>query len=340
MVASLLAPSSASHAQSSYMAGTPYLVVETGQRFTRLQDALFAIGDGVGTINVAPGTYQDCGVQVAGRVTFKAQIAGQSTFDSQMCEGKAALVLRGRMARVEGLVFANFHMSDGNGAGIRLEKGDLTVTQSWFHDSEDGILGGDDPSGNVVIDRSTFTRLGRCDRGLACAHSVYIGDFGSVTVTHSRFEAGSGGHYLKTRSGQVRITDNSFDDSQGRATNYMIDLPAGASGRISGNYFVQGSENTNHYTLIAVGAESRLHASHDLRIERNVARFAPGLDWSAALVGDWSGEKIAISDNDLASGIIPFQRKMRMADVKDRLQQMPGAVALGRKIADIMGVGR
>ncbi|MEY2943063.1 MAG: hypothetical protein RLY97_1077, partial [Pseudomonadota bacterium] len=181
---------------------------------------------------------------------------------------------------------------------------------------------------------------GRCDRSLACAHSVYIGDFGSVTVTRSRFEAGSGGHYLKTRSGQVRITDNSFDDSQGRDTNYMIDLPAGASGVISGNYFVQGPENTNHYTLIAVGAESRLHPSDGLRIEKNVARFAPNVGWSAALVGDWSGERITIADNDLAEGISPFQRKMRMADVKERLQQMPGAVALGRKIADIMGVGR
>ena len=49
-------------------AGGPFTVKETGQSFSRLQDAVFAIGDRSGTITIAPGTYRDCAVQEHGRI--------------------------------------------------------------------------------------------------------------------------------------------------------------------------------------------------------------------------------------------------------------------------------
>ena len=49
-------------------------------------------------------------------------------FDGGACEGKATLVLRGRSARVDGLVFTHVRVADGNGAGIRIEQGDLEVS--------------------------------------------------------------------------------------------------------------------------------------------------------------------------------------------------------------------
>ena len=30
----------------------------------------------------------------------------------------------------------------GNGAGIRFQAGNLAITNSWFHNNQDGILGG------------------------------------------------------------------------------------------------------------------------------------------------------------------------------------------------------
>ena len=130
---------------------------------------------------------------------------------------------------------------DGNGAGIRLEKGNLNVTRSMFRNSEEGILTGGDPSGEIMIDQSTFSGLGRCDGEASCAHSIYVGDFGSLTVTRSRFERGNGGHYVKSRAARAIIQNNAFDDTRGKATNYMIDLPNGAIGMINGNMFVQGA---------------------------------------------------------------------------------------------------
>ncbi|HWU03139.1 MAG TPA: right-handed parallel beta-helix repeat-containing protein [Novosphingobium sp.] len=296
-------------AQSLYQKGEPYLVVETGVKYQRLQDALFAIGDHTGTIRIAPGTYRDCGVQVEGNVTFIAQVPGKTTFWFQSCENKAALVLRGRSARVEGLVFDGIRLPEGNGAGIRLEKGDLTVVQSWFRNGDEGILAANDPHGQVTIDHATFTHLGRCDRGLACAHSIYINFYDRVTVTNTRFEMGDGGHYLKVRAGHVSVLDNSFDDSGGRGTNYMIDLPAGSTGRILRNWFVQGRSKENPTTLIAVAAEGHEHSSDGLVIESNVARFAPGAAGQPAFVGDWSGDRILVGRNQLAPGIVPYQRR-------------------------------
>ena len=191
-----------------------------------------AIGGGTGTIIIRPGTYRQCAVQAAGNITFKAAIAGKVIFDRTICESKAALVLRGNSAVVDGIIFQGMFVPDGNGAGVRLEKGNLKVTRSIFRDSEQGILTGNDKAGAISIDQTTFSGLGRCDRGLSCAHSIYIGHYGSLTVTRSRFEKGRGGHYVKCRSGRATIKSNAFDDSKGSGTTYMIDLSGGATGSI------------------------------------------------------------------------------------------------------------
>ncbi|HUD28505.1 MAG TPA: right-handed parallel beta-helix repeat-containing protein [Novosphingobium sp.] len=286
----------------------PYTVVESGRTFTRLQDAVDAIGEGRGTIRFASMRFADCAVQGSGDVTYQAAVPGQSVLDGVACENKGALVLRGRSAKVEGLVFANIRVDDKNGAGIRLEHGNLSVGQSWFRDSEQGILSADDPASTITIDKSTFTRLGTCE-GSGCAHSIYIGNYGALTVTRSRFEAGTGGHYAKTRAEKVAILNCSFDDSRGRTTNYMIDLSDGATGEISGNWFVQGRDKENYSAFIAVAAEHRNHTSGGLVIEGNNARFAPGIDRRSAFVADWSGDAVKLGANTLGAGLVRYEKR-------------------------------
>ncbi|MBA4748025.1 MAG: right-handed parallel beta-helix repeat-containing protein [Sphingopyxis sp.] len=297
-------------AQSQSQTGVaPYVMAESGQGFARLQDAVDAIGEGQGMIRIAPGTHRDCAVQSAGQIAFVAAEPGTAIFDGVTCEGKAALVLRGAGARVEGLVFQNLRVPDGNGAGIRLERSDLTVANTLFRSSEEGILTHDDPAATLTIDRSTFSRLGRCDRGLSCAHSLYTGVWGKVVVTRSRFEKGSGGHYFKSRAIAVDISDNSFDDSQGTATNYLIDLPSGAIGRIANNLLVQGRNKENYSALIAVAAEERRNPSAGLVIAGNRATHPADLGRRTIFVADWSGEALAIGTNDLGAGLVRFERR-------------------------------
>ena len=283
----------------------PFTIVETGQAFRRLDAAVAAIGDGAGTIRIAPGRYRDCAVQEGGRIAFVAERPGTAIFDAAICEDKATLVLRGRAARVEGLVFTGMRVSDGNGAGIRLERGDLAVSGATFIDGQSGILTAVDPDGAIIIDRSTFSRLGRNGQ----AHSIYVGDYGSVRVVNSRFERGAGGHYLKSRAARLEVLDCSFDDSAGRETNYMIDVPNGATGRIAGNFFVQGPSKENHSTLIAIAAEGAARSSAGLIIEDNDVALAPGFRRRTAFVGDWSGERLVIRNNRLRPGIALFARR-------------------------------
>lgn len=287
----------------------PYVVEETGRGYARLQDAVDAIGDGRATIRFASLRFADCAVQTAGDITYRAEVPGKSVLDGVTCEGKAALVLRGRSARVEGLVFANMHVPDFNGAGIRLEKGDLAISQSWFRDSDEGLLTANGERGAIVIDKSTFTRLGTCAGGGGCAHSVYVGDYGSLAITRSRFEAGRGGHYVKSRAPRISVTDCSFDDSAGRATNYMIDLSAGATGRIAGNWFVQGRDKENWSAFISVAPEGHVNSADGLAIEGNDARFAAGVRRETAFVADWSGDRLVISTNTLAAGLKRYERR-------------------------------
>ncbi len=275
-----------------------------GHGYRTLDAALAAIGDRTDTVVIAPGVYRQCAVQTRGVVTYRAARPGTAIFEHETCEDKAALVLRGRGSVIDGLVFRGYAVNDGNGAGIRSETGDLTVVDAMFLDSQQGIGGGFPGRQRIVIDRSTFAGLGQCDQSANCSHAVYLITGGSVTVTASRFERGTGGHYLKLRVPSATIADNSFDDSEGNGTNYMIDLANGGSGIIRGNVFVQGAHKENASTLIAVAAETRMYPTAGLAIDGNTASLAPGAG-RTAFVSDWSHQRLAIGANRL-SGLTPF----------------------------------
>jgi hypothetical protein len=268
-----------------------FTVVESGQRFATLQEAVNTIGQGRGTIRIAPGTYRQCAVQEGGVIVYEAPEPGSVTFTARSCEGKAAFVLRGIGAEIRGITFSNLRVADGNGAGIRLEKGALNVAYARFENSQQGILTADDPTGRITITRSTFTGLGTCENSAGCAHSIYIG------------------HYVKARSREVRIENNSFDDANGKGTNYMIDLPAGSIGRIADNWFVQGRDKENYSAFIALGAEDLLHPSDGLEVASNEARFVPGLSRSSTFLADWTASRVVMQGNRIAGGIKQYEQR-------------------------------
>lgn len=280
----------------------PFTVVESGRSFRHLQQAVDAIGGGSGTIRIAPGRYSDCAVQEAGRVAFVSERPGQAIFDRAICEDKATLVLRGAKSHVEGIVFTDMVVPDGNGAGIRMEQGELTVTDTMFLDGQCGILSANDLTGAISIDRSTFAGLGKDPTGNG-AHALYIGGKGALKVTRSRFERGTGGHYLKSRVPRVEIVGNSFDDSRGVHTNYAIDLSWGAVGRIADNSFVQGPNKDNYSTMITVAPEGRENSSVGLVIENNRAWLAPAFEHETTFVGNWSRDAVVVRNNELAPRI-------------------------------------
>ena len=293
-------------AAAQQQARAPFTIAESGEGFGTLDEAVRAVGDRRATILIAPGTYRQCVVQEAGLITFKAAEPGKVIFEKEVCEDKAALVLRGRGSVVDGIIFRGYSVNDGNGAGIRIEQGNLTVLNSMFLDSQEGILGGNDSAQVITIDRSTFSGLGQCDEAVNCSHSIYLMNKGQVIVTRSRFERGTGGHYVKLRVPNVQILDSSFDDSQGHDTNYMIDLSEGGTGLIARNIFVQGPDKENGSGLIVVAAEGRTYPSAGLRIEDNEASMAPGASGNPAFVADLGHQPLAIANNRL-TGMREFE---------------------------------
>ena len=115
--------------------------------------------------------------------------------------------------------------------------------------------------------------------------------------------------YLKTRAATVEIVDNSFDDTQGTATNYMIDLPSGSVGRIANNLFVQGRDKENYSAIIAVAAEERKNPSRGLVVEGNRASIPEGIGRQSVFVADWSGEPLAIGANTIGPGLKRFEKR-------------------------------
>ena len=132
-----------------------------------------------------------------------------------------------------------------------------------------------------------------------------------MTITNSRFERGNGGHYVKLRVPNVTIADNSFDDTRGHKTNYMIDLPEGSRGLITRNTFVQGPDKENHSGMVVIAAEAKTYRSSGLRIEDNDASLAPRAPTNPAFVANLSGEQLAVGANRLGAGIRNVRSALR-----------------------------
>jgi hypothetical protein len=103
--------------------------------------------------------------------------------------------------------------------------------------------------------------------------------------------------------------DSSFDDSQGHATNYMIDLPAGANGTIARNAFVQGQDKENYSALIALAGENRDNDMSQLSITNNSAALVPNLSRRTVFVANWSGNAVRIEGNQLDGQITRYERR-------------------------------
>lgn len=207
--------------------------------------------------DVATWTQDDLTLRgVGGRAHLRA--------DGRDAQGKATWVIAGDRTRVDRIELSGASVPDRNGAGIRLEGTDLTVTRSWFHDNENGILTGADPDSDVVIRRSRFFRNGFGD---GYSHNLYVGAVRSLTVSGSWLSDADTGHELKSRAARNTIVANRISDGDATAS-YSIDLPEGGLSLVAGNVVVQGPSSENP-ALVSYGAEGLGAGSHTLWVVNN-----------------------------------------------------------------------
>ncbi|MGQ9917651.1 MAG: right-handed parallel beta-helix repeat-containing protein, partial [Bryobacteraceae bacterium] len=162
--------------------------------------------------------------------------------------GKGIWVVVGDGIVIENIEFSGARVPDRNGAGIRLDSGNLTIRNCVFHDNENGILGGF--YGRVLIEHSEFYDNGHGD---GYSHNIYLNAIEEFTLQYSASRRSRVGHLVKSRAARNYILYNRLTQETGTGS-YEIDLPNGGLAYVIGNTIQQG-ETTQNRGMLAYGNE-------------------------------------------------------------------------------------
>lgn len=216
--------------------------------------AAIAVAHANDVIEIDAATYSGdvCVISTAG-LTLRG-IGGRPKLDAagRSAEGKAIWVIRNANTTIENIEFANATVPDNNGAGIRHERGNLTIRGCYFNHNQDGILTGADSTSDVVIESSEFAYSGQTPTP-GYEHNMYIGAIHSFTLRASYSHDVYEGNLVKSRARTNYILYNRITGEAG-TDSYELDLPNGGRSFVIGNIIEQGPSSPNH-TIIEYGAE-------------------------------------------------------------------------------------
>lgn len=186
--------------------------------------------------------------------------------NGKSAEGKAIWIVRGDHVRIENIEFRGARVADFNGAGIRFERGQLTVHRCGFFDNEMGILTANRADMALEVSDSEFGAAPETEGDLH--HLLYVGAISRFVLSGSRFERGYQGHLVKSRARENHIRYNYLvDGEQGRAS-YELELPNGGLAYVIGNVIGQ-SARTENATVISYGAEGPRWSDNALFVAHN-----------------------------------------------------------------------
>ena len=178
---------------------------------------------------------------------------------------KAIWVINGNNLIIENIEFSGASVPDKNGAGIRMQGTNLTITSCYFHDNENGILAGDNSISDILIEYSVFSNNGYGD-GLS--HNMYINHIQSFTLRYNYSHSANVGHTVKSRAQNNLILFNRLMDENTGNSSFLIDLPNGGRSFIIGNLIHQG-ENATNGNLISYGNEGLSNLVSELYVMNN-----------------------------------------------------------------------
>lgn len=239
------------------------------------------------TIEVDAGEYMgDVAVWSQNGLTIRA-VGGRVRLlaEGAAAEGKGIWVVRASNMTVEGFDFEGVKVPDRNGAGIRLERGSLRVTNCRFLHNEMGLLTNNDPTTVLEVENSEFGYNMRPD---GHNHNLYAGRIARLSVRGSYFHHARTGHLLKSRAAINQILHNRLVDGEGGTASYELELPNGGVAHVVGNTIGQ-SIHTENSQLISFGAEGYKWSRNEINLEENTLinplprggvflRVAPGAD--------------------------------------------------------------
>jgi Ca2+-binding RTX toxin-like protein len=261
------------------------LTIGPGQQFTTISAAIEASRDG-DVLQVQAGTYTNDFATINTKITLQG-VGGMVRIDSpgDVPNGKGILIVNTDVT-IDHFEFSGSAVSSGNGAGIRYQGGNLTVTNSYFHDNQNGILANPVADGTITIRNSEFANNGAGD---GYTHNLYVTDLARLTISDSYFHDAIVGHQIKSRAAETVITNSRIFDNSG-TSSYSVDLPNGGRATLTGNVIQQGANGENPY-IVAFGEEGNLHAGSALTMSGNTVVNDLG---KGTLVWNASGSPVTI----------------------------------------------
>ena len=252
-------------------------------------------------IEIEPGQYFDCAVWNADNLVIEGTGPGVVITD-KTCMGKGLFVMEGNNTTVRNLTLTRSRVPDMNGAGIRLDKGSLTVENVKFIDNQNGILGGV-PGTTVTIRDSDFDRNGFC--GAACAHGIYIEHVDLLRVENSRFTNTRQAHSIKSRAGRTEVTGCTITDGPDGTSSYLIEAPNGGALIVRNNTLEKGPKSENHNAAIGIGHEGVTQPTPEITIANN--NFRNDGDYQTALLWNVTATPAALKGNKLSGSVVPLR---------------------------------
>lgn len=229
-------------------------------------------------IDVLPGVYKGAvGVIGQKRLTIRG-VGERPVFEAsgRSAEGKAIWVVRDGDITLENIEFRGTRVADANGAGVRFEKGRLTVNRCRFVDNQNGLLTANFNDAELRIADSEFVQAVRQVGSLP--HLLYVGRIARFEITGSRFHQGFEGHLIKSRAKVSRIAYNLLVDGPEGGASYEIDLPNGGDAVVLGNIVAQSAQTQNP-VVVSYGAESKAWDHNRLLLSHNTLVSDYPLAW-------------------------------------------------------------
>lgn len=272
------------------------LRVGPAEQITTIHEAAALAKDG-DTVEILSGEYhRDVASWPQKRLTIRG-VGGMVRLyaDGYSAESKAIWVIRDGTFLIENIEFIGAKVRDRNGAGIRFEKGNLTVRNCRFYGNQNGLLatGGDS---ELTIENSEFGYNGAGD-GLS--HNLYVGPVKSLQVTGSYFHHANVGHLLKSRAAYNFIAYNRLTDEAGGRASYELEFPNGGLAFVIGNLIQQGNYTENSI-MLSFGAEHYSWPNNRLFMASNT--LVNDVPYGGSFLRVYPGAKHVVAANNLLAG--------------------------------------
>ncbi len=197
------------------------------------------VGDGA--------AYTQCGVISADKDGLEiAGVCGRPHFVDTVCQSKGTFVHAGSNLTLTHLEVSGAWIGaadGGNGAAVRDESlGGLALRYVYFHDNQNGILGG---KGTIRIDWSRFEANGSAEDPGYTHNTYFSADVSEVVIQNSLFlRARHEGNNFKSRA-QALVFRCSVSASLDGADSREMDLSEGGDALIEKSLIQQGPESVN-----------------------------------------------------------------------------------------------